>query len=130
MEQLKKWLWNNKQSTTETGKITEQIAADYLILQNLTKIDQNFHSKYGEIDLIMTDGHTYIFVEVKYRKNANFGGSLVSVNQSKQEKLRLCAKFYLQQKQLNEYNTPCRFDIVALEGDIKKPNINWLQNAF
>ncbi|WP_076417249.1 YraN family protein [Colwellia sp. UCD-KL20] len=130
MEQLKKWIWNKKQTTTDTGRITEDFASEYLILQNLTLLDQNFHSKYGEIDLIMLDNSMYVFVEVKYRKNAQFGGSLVAVSPSKQQKLRLCAKYYLQQKQLNEYNTPCRFDIVALEGDIKKPNINWLKNAF
>ncbi|XPF92618.1 YraN family protein [Colwellia sp. RE-S-Sl-9] len=130
MEQLKKWIWNKKQTTTDTGRITEDFASQYLILQNLTLLDQNFHSKYGEIDLIMLDNNMYVFVEVKYRKNNQFGGSLVAVSHSKQQKLRLCAKYYLQQKQLNEYNTPCRFDIVALEGDIKNPNINWLKNAF
>ena len=130
MEQLKKWIWNKKQTTTQTGKITEKFACEYLILQNLTFIDQNFHSKYGEIDLIMLDGETYVFIEVKYRKSNSYGGSLVAVSHSKQTKLRLSTKFYLQQKQLNEYNTPCRFDIVALEGDIENPNINWLKNAF
>lgn len=135
MEQLKKLLWNKKQSvsaqtTTQTGKVTEKFAAEYLLQQNLVLLEQNFHSKYGEIDLIMLDGETYVFVEVKYRKNDNYGGSLMAVSRSKQEKIRFCTKFYLQQKQLNEYNTPCRFDIVALEGDIKKPKINWLKNAF
>lgn len=134
MEQLKKLLWNKKpvttQTTTQTGKITENFAAEYLALQRLTLIDQNFHSKYGEIDLIMLDGETYVFVEVKYRKNNNYGGGLMAVSHSKQEKIRFCAKFYLQQKQLNEYNTPCRFDIVALEGNIRKPKIDWLKNAF
>jgi putative endonuclease len=130
MEQLKKWIWNKKQTTTETGKITEKYTCEYLILQNLTFVEQNFHSKYGEIDLIMLDGDIYVFIEVKYRKSNNYGGSLVAVSHSKQKKLRLSAQFYLQKKQLNEYNTPCRFDIVALEGDIENPNINWLKNAF
>jgi putative endonuclease len=130
MEQLKKWIWNKTQTTTETGNITEKLASEYLTLQNLTLVTQNFHSKYGEIDLIMLDGSTYVFVEVKYRKNNNYGGSLVAVTHRKQKKLRLCAKYYLQQHQLNDYNTPCRFDIIALEGDIKKPDINWLKNAF
>jgi len=130
MDQLKKWIWNKNQTTTETGNITEKFASEYLTLQNLTLVTQNFHSKYGEIDLIMLDGNTYVFVEVKYRKNNSYGGSLVAVTPSKQKKLHLCAKYYLQQQQLNEYNTPCRFDIFALEGDIKKPAVNWLKNAF
>jgi len=130
MEQLKKLLWTKTQTTTQTGKITERFAAEYLTLQNLTLINKNFHSKYGEIDLIMLDGKTYVFVEVKYRRNSNYGGGLMAVSQSKQNKIRYCAKFYLQQMQLNEYNTSCRFDIIVLEGDIKKPKIDWLKNAF
>jgi len=130
MKQLKKWLWNKPQTTTDTGKITENFAARHLVLQNLSLVDQNFRSKFGEIDLIMLDKDTYVFVEVKYRKNNKYGGSLMAVSHSKQQKIRLCAKFYLQKQQLNEYNTPCRFDIVALEGDIETPQINWLKNAF
>lgn len=78
----------------------------------------------------MLDGKTYVFVEVKYRKKSNYGGSLMAISHNKQKKIRFCAKFYLQKKQLNEYNTPCRFDVVALEGDIQKPKIDWLKNAF
>jgi len=130
MEQLKKWLSSKKQTTTETGKLTEEFAAKYLKSQNLTHVESNFHSKYGEIDLIMLDNQTYVFIEVKYRKNNLYGGGEVAVNYSKQKKLKLCAQYFLQQNQLNEYTTPCRFDIVALEGDIQTPTINWLKNAF
>jgi len=130
MEQLKKWIWNKKQTTTETGKLTEKFTAEYLTSHNLLLLEGNFHSKYGEIDLIMLDNQTYVFIEVKYRKNNLYGGGEVAVNSSKQHKLRLCAQYYLQQNQLNEYTTPCRFDIVALEGDIQTPTINWLKNAF
>lgn len=130
MEQLKKWIWNKKKTTTETGKFTEQFAAEYLTSHNLTFVMNNFHSKYGEIDLIMLDNQTYVFIEVKYRKNNLYGGAEVAVNYNKQQKLRLCAQYYLQKNQLNEYTTPCRFDIVALEGDIQTPTINWLKNAF
>lgn len=130
MAPLKQLPWSKKPTTTDTGKATEAFAKRYLQLQNLTIVEQNFHSKYGEIDLIMRDNATWVFVEVKYRKNNLYGGGLVAVTKSKQQKLRLCAKYYLQQKQLNEYNTPCRFDIVALEGDIKAPKIEWLKNAF
>ena len=49
---------------------------------------------------------------------------------AKQQKVRKTAAFYLQQLGLNEYNTPCRFDVVALQGEINNLEINWLKNAF
>ena len=133
-------LWNNKncsksqqsQITTSTnkGNITERYAEQYLSLQGLTLIEKNFHCRRGEIDLIMRDGDTYIFVEVKYRKNAGFGGAISAISASKQQKIKYCVTFYLHQAGLNEYNTPCRIDVVVLEGDISKPQITWLKNAF
>lgn len=122
--------WNQKVTTTKIGNITEKIACEYLILQKLTLLTQNFHSKYGEIDLIMLDNKTRVFVEVKFRKNDKFGGGIASVNINKQKKIRLCAQYYLQQEQLNEYNTDCRFDIITLDGSIQNPKITWIKNAF
>ena len=59
-----------------------------------------------------------------------FGGAISAISYNKEQKIRKCAKFYLQQNDLNEYNTPCRFDVIALEGDINQPQITWLRNAF
>lgn len=127
-------LWNNSpssaKSTTDKGKETEHIAQQYLCAQGLEFVAANFHSRQGEIDLIMKDSNTYVFVEVKYRKNSNFGGAIASVTKSKQIKIKHSITFYLQQSGLNEYNTPCRIDVVSLEGDIHKPQITWLKNAF
>jgi len=119
-----------KNSTRATGNITEQFAKKYLIQQGLTFVDKNIHCRQGEIDLIMQDGNTLVFVEVKYRKNNHFGGAISAVSVTKQNKIRHCATFYLHKMKLNEYNTPCRFDVMALEGDINQPQINWLKNAF
>lgn len=83
----------------------------------------------GEIDLIMLDEGTKVFVEVKFRKSANFGGAISSVSISKQQKITKTAAIFLQQQGLNAYNTACRFDIVAIEGEVN-PEIIWLKNAF
>ncbi len=122
--------WNDKSTTTDIGRHTENLACDYLKLQKLTLLDQNFHSKHGEIDLIMLDETCYVFIEVKYRKNDTFGGGFAAVNSTKQKKIQYCAQYYLQQKQLNEYNTECRFDIITLVGNIETPKITWIKNAF
>lgn len=124
-------LWNNTLFTTkEKGDITESYAANHLIKQGLKFIEANFRSKCGEIDLVMKEDDTWVFVEVKYRKKATYGGAISTISASKQQKLTRCAAFYLQQAQLNEYNTPCRFDVIALQGDIKEPQLTWLKNAF
>lgn len=122
--------WNTIQTTTKIGNQAENAACEHLLLHNLTLLTQNFHSRYGEIDLIMEDKSTIVFVEVKYRKSDSFGGAVASVSKSKQNKIKLCAKFYLQQQHLNEYNTACRFDIITLDGNIQTPNISWIKNAF
>ena len=128
-------LWKDNTSANETsssskGQLTESYAQQYLSKQGLTLIEQNFHSRQGEIDLIMLDGDTYVFIEVKYRKSKEFGGAIAAVSASKQKKIKQCVTFYLHQNSLNEYNTPCRVDVVALEGDITQPDVTWLKNAF
>lgn len=130
MIRCKKLSWIKPSSKSATGKFTEQFAKQYLQQNNLQCITENMHCRQGEIDLIMQDGETLVFVEVKYRKNNHFGGALAAVSASKQKKIKHSAAFYLHKMNLNEYNTPCRFDIVALEGDINQPHVTWLKNAF
>lgn len=76
----------------------------------------------------MTDGDYLVFVEVRYRKNLDFGGALESIDRTKQNKLRRTAEHYL----LTTKNTdcPCRFDILCLNGNLNKPDIHWVENAF
>ena len=121
---------NHPITTTEIGQLTENIAVDYLTNNGLELIDKNVHSRLGEIDIVMKQDGIWVFVEVKYRKNSHFGGAISAVSKAKQKKIKLCAGFYFQQHNLNEYNTPCRFDVVALDGPINQLKITWLENAF
>ncbi|AWB56627.1 YraN family protein [Colwellia sp. Arc7-D] len=123
-------LWTNKANTVTTGKNSEQLAAHYLAQQGLLLKTCNFQNRRGEIDLIMIENDVFVFVEVKYRKNSHFGGAIAAVSIKKQQKIKQCAAFYLQQAGLNEYNTPCRFDVIAMQGNINNPDITWLKNAF
>lgn len=120
----------SNKTTTQVGQHAEDIALTYLQSNGLVFKAKNFHSRYGEIDLIMQDKDTYVFIEVKYRKMAGFGGSISAVSNQKQKKIKLSSSFYLQQSNLNEYNTPCRCDVVALQGELNNPEITWLKNAF
>jgi len=102
-----------------------------MCLQGLRKIDTNFRSRLGEIDLIMLDKSTLVFVEVRFRKSATYGGAAESVNINKQKKIIKCAEYYLSKKKCWHYET--RFDVIAISPSQKKPEentIHWLKSAF
>ena len=107
------------------GTDTEQLACDYLQSKGLQLLQRNFFSRYGEVDLIMRDGDTIVFVEVRYRKNRNYGGAAASVTPTKQQRIIKTALNYQQQNTLQD---AMRFDVVAVEGNA--PRIEWIQNAF
>jgi putative endonuclease len=107
------------------GTDAEQIAATYLQQQGLSLITSNYHCRFGEIDLIMLDGKTLVFVEVRMRSNASFGGAGTSITSSKQHKLGRTAEHYLQR----HGSATCRFDVVLMTKPSTE-NIEWVRNAF
>ncbi len=113
-------------SSRERGGRAEQYALDYLKSQGLKLITRNFLCRMGEIDLIMRHNKHLVFVEVRYRKNSNYGTPAATISRTKQSRLTRTANFYLQQQ---GHNTPCRFDVVAI---VSQPQvkIEWIQNAF
>jgi putative endonuclease len=116
-------------STLESGKTGENLACDYLQQQGLTLLARNFRSRYGEIDLIMRDGSTVVFVEVRARQQHNLVDSLQSINASKQKKLIKTALYYLQtHSKLMDY--PARFDVIAITNQPAASQINWIKDAF
>jgi len=110
------------------GDRAEKLANKYLKQQGLKSLSHNFHCRFGEIDLIMQDSDYLVFVEVRYRKNQNFGGAIESIDQFKQAKLRRAAESYL--LKTKKHDCPCRFDILCLTGNLNKPEIDWIKNAF
>lgn len=102
------------------------LACDYLKQNGLTLIEQNFHGRQGEIDIIMQHLDTLVFVEVRYRKNHDFGGAVASITLQKQHRIRQTALYYMQ-KQGRELNA--RFDVIAMTGT-NEIHIDWIQNAF
>ncbi len=111
---------------TTTGFQAEQWAARYLQQQGLILIKQNYRSRFGEIDLIMRDQTTLVFIEVRLRKNAAFGGAAASINTHKQQRIIHTAQLYLTTlKQI----PICRFDAVLLN-NVQGKNVQWLKSAF
>lgn len=108
------------------GAQAEQLAAQYLQQQGLKLVQANFHCRFGEIDLIMQDGDTHVFVEVRLRSSNSFGGAAASIDARKQAKLLKTAQFYLAGFRSMP---PCRFDAVLMQSsDLQQ--IEWLKNAF
>lgn len=107
----------------DMGKKAEQLACDYLQTCGLKLVTANFYSRFGEIDLIMHDGDSYIFVEVKQR-TSGMNSALESITIAKQRKLIKTAQFFLL-KLGRDVN--CRFDAVVLD---MSGNIEWLKNII
>lgn len=109
----------------QQGQAAEAEACRHLQQQGLELIERNYRCRQGEIDLIMRDGKSTVFVEVRYRSNPNFGGAAASVDPRKQGKLIATASHYLQQHHALAQQ-PARFDVIA----IAPGTLEWIRDAF
>jgi len=113
-----------------SGEAAEAMARRHLEREGLRLLAQNWRCKRGELDLVMLDRDTVVFVEVRYRRHTAWGGAVESVDARKREKLILAATYFLQQES-RWARHPCRFDVIAINADdTSPPRPNWIQNAF
>jgi len=111
------------------GSAVETSARQYLTTAGLELISTNFTCRMGEIDLIMLDSSILVFIEVRFRADAKFGGAKRSVTQVKQQRLIKTAKlFLLRNQQFREYC--CRFDVIAARGELGNIRFDWIKDAF
>ncbi|HEY0504360.1 MAG TPA: YraN family protein [Lysobacter sp.] len=108
------------------GAAVEAAACAYLRRADLAA---NASFRLGELDLVMLDGATLVFVEVRYRRGARFGGGAASVDVRKRRKLVQAAQAFLA-RHPQHADAPCRFDVVEADGDPASPRMNWLRDAF
>lgn len=105
------------------GEAAEERAARFLSRQGLEIVARNFRTRLGEIDLVARDGATLVFVEVRMRTSARFGGAAGSIDSRKRARLAAAARQYLARLR---HEPPCRFDVVTVDdGDA-----SWLRGAF
>jgi putative endonuclease len=109
------------------GAAGEELAARYLARHGLTLLERNYRCRFGEIDLIMRDARTLVFVEVRLRQRADFGGAAASITAAKQAKLIKTARHYLAHRAKDE---PCRFDALLLREADSDASIEWIKDAF
>lgn len=113
------------------GAWGEAQAAKYLQKRHYRLIAANYRTRFGEIDLIMSNRTFLVFVEVKLRKSDRFASAMEYVDYKKQERLRKTALIYLNQ---NPTELQPRFDVIEIyapEGTAtRNPIINHLEDAF
>lgn len=113
----------------DTGDLFEARAQEHLEQAGLVLVERNYATRFGELDLIMRDGNTLVFVEVRFRRLNSHGDAIASITERKQARLIRTAKGYL-------FNHPeyerweCRFDVVAFDGCDSNRTCHWEQAAF
>ena len=111
-------------TTYETGLQGEKAAENYLASLGMVCLDRRYRTRSGEIDLIMRDGETLVFVEVKTRKTGDAGLGLMAVGAAKQQRIARAARVYLMKT--GQMNQAVRFDAV----EVTRDEVLHIPNAF
>lgn len=120
---------DKRRAIYQRGRLAEQRALEFLQAQGLELIARNYRAARGEIDIIMRDGKTLVFVEVRYRADETFCRASETIDRGKQQRLRSTGEYYLQQH-AGTFTDDCRFDIIILTGPAEKTEYQWVRNAF
>lgn len=110
---------------TLNGAQAEDLACAHLERAGLRLRTRNYRCPQGEVDLVMDDRDTLVFVEVRFRRSDTFGTPAETVDRRKQARLRAAAGHYLL---THAADRACRFDVVAVSG--LNAHIEWLRDAF
>ncbi|MCL7461514.1 YraN family protein [Pseudomonas sp. NW5] len=113
------------------GAVAEAWAQTHLEEYGLRLAARNWRCRLGELDLVMFEGDTLVFVEVRYRSHSGFGGAEYSVDARKQRRVAAAAQvFLLAHPQWSR--RACRFDVVAIAAGNQHtpPLLNWIRGAF
>lgn len=116
----------------DRGTAIEWLADRWLQGQGLGRVTRNYRCKVGEIDLVMREQDTLVFVEVRFRRQSRYGSGVESVDWRKQKKLTLAARHFLVTHR--QYaSMPCRFDVLAatpVDTDQRQLQWTWIKAAF
>lgn len=113
----------------KAGAHWERSAETFLNSRGLNLLHRNFHCRFGEIDLVMEDGETVVFVEVKYRESSQHGSGADAVTTRKQDRISRTASWYLA-RHPHRAEQNCRFDVVSIDPGKGNRGIQWIRNAF
>ncbi len=111
------------------GSAIEARAETWLSRHGLTPLSRNYTCRGGEIDLVMEDGDTLVFVEVRYRASSRYGSAAESIDARKRARIVRAAREYVARHRGAE-DRACRFDVVAVDGDGDALRADWIAGAF
>jgi putative endonuclease len=112
----------------QTGRQGEEIVALYLAEKGYKIVQRNWRCPLGELDLVMEDGQTLVFVEVRTRRSQRFGSAEESVTPAKQSRLIELAQTYLQET--NRSAQSWRIDVATVQLGAGLPQVNHIENAI
>jgi putative endonuclease len=116
-------------TTRQRGSHWELAAESFLRQRGMRILTRNYQARVGEIDLVMMDGDTLVFAEVRFRADETYGSGADSVTRAKQQRIIRAARNYLS-RHATANNVHCRFDVISIGTREGRTLINWIQNAF
>ena len=116
------------QQRQQIGKAGEKTVVRYLKKKGFKILEQNFTCPVGEIDIIVKDKTTIVFVEVKTRRSLSYGSARMAITPQKQRKISMAALYYLKTNQ--KMDQRARFDVVTVFSTGEEKAIDHIQNAF
>ncbi len=115
----------SRSSARLRGEAAEELAARFLAAQGLAILARNYRTRLGEVDIVAREGAVLVFLEVRLRSWAAWGGAAASVDSRKQRRIVAAARHYLSRLRAEP---PCRFDVLTLDGPAGSPA--WIRGAF
>ena len=112
----------------QLGESGENLACRELESRGYAILARRYQTRHGEIDIVAEDGDVIVFVEVKRRRTREFGTAAEAVTRWKQRRVAAMAVDYLARNRVT--TRPCRFDVVAIDGEENGPVITVYPNAF
>lgn len=112
----------------DLGRQGEQMAEQFLRARGYVLVARNYRCAYGEIDLVVRDRDTLVFVEVRTQSGPTFGDPLESVTQRKQRQIVKAALHYVVRHRVE--NHPLRFDVIGISWNNAAPQIVHVKEAF
>ncbi|MDR1425337.1 MAG: YraN family protein [Azoarcus sp.] len=119
----------SRPSAQARGRLGEARAAAWLAQHGLRIVARNVRCRGGELDLVCLERGALVFVEVRLRSNARFGGAAQSITAAKRQRIVHAARVWLAWQGRAHQNRPCRFDVVLFD-DAAASDPQWIRGAF
>ena len=111
------------------GADAEDAACAQALARGMSLLARNVRFRFGELDLVLRDGDTIVFVEVRRRKASRFGDGAASIDRRKRRRLILAARAWLARRPGGE-RWACRFDVASVRADGDALRVDWIRDAF